>query len=1256
MKLLKWIVIVVLILILIPIVAIVVVLNSAGIQKSIVMGQLEKEAVYAKLDYVKAGLSGIVIRDLEIDRDHTLVQLKSAEIDYKLTDAIFGDKLVISRADVDGLVVTLPAARKQLPYMGPGPVIPPQTAPEAEKPETGDASREDDEEDEEESTEPPPPFEGIFKHAKTPLQLYIDDINVEATVKITPERTFVATITGGGIAPGQVGSIKDVFKLTDTDPGAQAETVSIDSVLTISQTADKRLNAITLKADTTAEGGALKTPAKATLNVDLKANDNGNETYTINLSDASKTFAVSSKTVFDPGAKSLVGNVGFRVDHRSVRPYLAKNAKLPDFSSNGKLTYELSSEDYSGKSSLTTKGLLKNLGAVDSSMKDIPDVTFEIDYEGDQQLDTIQIDSLNAKVAKAGGSNLFLLKLLQPVILGANSNIEKLKGEVAALTVDGVDARWLSPMLEGIDVKSGLLSGALNISADEEVVTFASSKPFSLANLTVTMNGKPTLQGLTTTLPVQGKLTEDSLSLVMSPATVKNAQGKRILNLKLDSQTKLDDHKPESAIVNVSSTVNMVPLIEQPAFTTKLKTPVQMALGGNFSWSEEGDASVDKLVASLRGGSGQNYIALEQLKKIEVNLNNKHITPASLLQGDPLRLKFVNLPRELINSLGNDIELTSGNLTGELTLGSKGDAVVIKSEKPLSLSKLTLNHKNKAVLNDFNFSMVPNIEYSEKNTALTFTQIKGATSGKAFLGGSISANVKPGDTIPLQTANIDLTGNLALLLKQPVLSKFDNLDDGTFTAKGKVDMVKSGDFNFQVTGNNLRIASTSVNYPMVSMSASGKAKLPDRLDFKAPLSIKGPKGETALNVSGNVEIKNDIKHFQIKSMGKTVFLDDLQGLSTGFKNPATAQTPPVAKTARIPTPPPAAPKTALPVKTAGKAAQVTPPWAGYVGTADLAIEKVVSGQYEITGVKAVADVSEPKVVLKPLKASFMNAPLDAEAVITCLPDQRPRAPFGVNAKMTFTQFDVGQYLAYTKPGTTPPLTGKFNVKGGLQGTAPTLNQIADTATGSFELNGGPGQLRALSAVGKGADQAVSGASAAIGIAGALLGNKVRELPALNQLLKLLQTIDYQTLQIKANRQRDLNINIDPFLLQGPQVRLIGTGNVKHAQGKPIPEQPLNLNISLDAKGETANLLSELRLGSSQKDKSGYFKGPSFTVTGTPANPDFSELQAIIVKAGTESALGGSFGGRVNEKDASTQKKQPSDVEQAAGLIKGLFGN
>ncbi|MGE9293774.1 MAG: hypothetical protein ACQKBW_09185, partial [Puniceicoccales bacterium] len=191
-----------------------------------------------------------------------------------------------------------------------------------------------------------------------------------------------------------------------------------------------------------------------------------------------------------------------------------------------------------------------------------------------------------------------------------------------------------------------------------------------------------------------------------------------------------------------------------------------------------------------------------------------------------------------------------------------------------------------------------------------------------------------------------------------------------------------------------------------------------------------------------------------------------------------------------------------------------------------------------------------------------------------------------------------------------------------------------------------------------------------GVASMFQKNQRTGVQTAQKLIQMLQQIDYDRFAIVAERAQNLDINLSELALTGPEIRMQGTGKVTYADGTALPNQALSGQVNLAAKGNAAELFSDLRMLSNPKpDTNGYYEAFSFPLKGTLSKPDFSALNQKLVSAAVATATD-SDSGRMNKDqpgattgtESGEETTEPAQSNEDAarnavkGLLNGLFNN
>ena len=278
-------------------------------------------------------------------------------------------------------------------------------------------------------------------------------------------------------------------------------------------------------------------------------------------------------------------------------------------------------------------------------------------------------------------------------------------------------------------------------------------------------------------------------------------------------------------------------------------------------------------------------------------------------------------------------------------------------------------------------------------------------------------------------------------------------------------------------------------------------------------------------------------------------------------------------------------------------------------------------------------ILEPdRIVLPHIKADLGESPLVIDGEITF--NRNRTLPYQFEARIDLQNFDAGKFLAAANPGRLPAVEGIFNIGGQARSDGSDLPALLKHVRGQVQMDSAGGLFRVLETGGERAQTAL----ALAGIAGIFLGDRIQGLDALSRLTDYLSEVPYDEIKIEAVRGRDLNINLTNFTVLGPEIHVTGAGMVHYRDNLTVMNQPLRIDALLAAKGQAGHLLNDLGQLTSRKDALDYYRGPAFSIRGTPTNPDYSELFRVL----NSSALGAlGFGGRVDLEGQS-----PEQTEQA----------
>ena len=103
--------------------------------------------------------------------------------------------------------------------------------------------------------------------------------------------------------------------------------------------------------------------------------------------------------------------------------------------------------------------------------------------------------------------------------------------------------------------------------------------------------------------------------------------------------------------------------------------------------------------------------------------------------------------------------------------------------------------------------------------------------------------------------------------------------------------------------------------------------------------------------------------------------------------------------------------------------------------------------------------------------------------------------------------------------------------------------------------------------------------------------------------------------ISVERGPDMDLRLTEFTLIAPEERLAGNGTIAHAEGVPIRNQALSVDLEMGARGHLARILDLVGLLKEGQDALGYRQlNQPIHLGGSLRNIDQSQWRDLLVQA------------------------------------------
>ncbi|WP_269542278.1 AsmA family protein [Cerasicoccus fimbriatus] len=672
---------------------------------------------------------------------------------------------------------------------------------------------------------------------------------------------------------------------------------------------------------------------------------------------------------------------------------------------------------------------------------------------------------------------------------------------------------------------------------------------------------------------------------------------------------------------------------------------------------------LETLDANFVTTSGRKLLALELKRKFTVKIvdGKPQLDGQS---GELLTIDLQSLPIEWLNPFLKGMSLDGDEMTGGASITAQSDSnFTVTSTKPWSVTSLSLAKDGQPVLKSVNIALTPNIVIDEKDLQLKLDALSLTSGGKNLLSGSVDYSANMENAADTANVSLNLSGDLANLLAQPVLEKYAGLAGGQYSLNGKVTPASGGvavDASLALT--DLTLKESYDRLARATLSLKGTVDGAEKIDLQGPLNIKGSSLVSDANLVAKVDRSGGVNNFDVDLSGQSLSIDQLQMLGKAFKNPQYVA-PTAAPAQDMPQPTPTANAQTGPDKVAA--------WTGNDGTLDINFGRVIMGKSTFQDFEGKLLINDKTLRITPLKAVLNNAPVNAKAIIDFTAGKAK--PYTLDADIDLEGLEVGTLTAKDGNPQNAGVTGPFSFKGEAKGDAPTLGQLADLVLFNLDLKGGPGVVRTQgSAVG----DAVSGIGAGLGLVSEITSqfgvSAVKENPAVQQVNGMLkaisQKIEYDQISLTANRKENLNVNLSEFVLLSNVNNMMfkGNGQITYQKDVPLTQQPMKISAQLWTRGNQLKLITDLKLAGQQQDSEGFVSGPKFDITGTLSQPDYYSSLASTVLGNLPNIVTSLVGGAANsatntlgvtddQSQNQTKDQKNQDTARAVGgLLQGIL--
>jgi hypothetical protein len=456
-------------------------------------------------------------------------------------------------------------------------------------------------------------------------------------------------------------------------------------------------------------------------------------------------------------------------------------------------------------------------------------------------------------------------------------------------------------------------------------------------------------------------------------------------------------------------------------------------------------------------------------------------------------------------------------------------------------------------------------------------------------------------------------------MAQPALVQFATLARGRITTAFEANVGETTQAKAAISAKNLVAKQDNRALGDLELTLTANVKPDGSGTLTLPLTLTNENRKSDLSINGafGKAASKETFLFTGKIASNQLVADDFQPLAALAPAGEQPKTPTTPKTTR----------------------DAAPFWKAVNGKVELDMKRVLYGKdYVVSGIRGTAVITDSKLSLDGLEGKFKENPFKLATALT-FAAQQPK-PYSLTGSVNVAGLEIGEILRAANPNEKPALESRVAVVANLNGNGGTVGDLMKNVYGKFDVQGTQGVLRAL---GKKGGQTMSAVSSIVGIIGAARGSNTTM--ALADLTSALAEMRFDNFTMRVERGADLKLKLSALEFISPIMHLMGSGEVKNSNtpagasrppagvlavvpdanagtSAPIQNQPMTIQLQLAAKDQLAHLLNRAGVLSQNMDPKGYFlMTQSFTIGGTPANPDSSQLWKMLGTAAAQAAAG-----------------------------------
>jgi hypothetical protein len=619
----------------------------------------------------------------------------------------------------------------------------------------------------------------------------------------------------------------------------------------------------------------------------------------------------------------------------------------------------------------------------------------------------------------------------------------------------------------------------------------------------------------------------------------------------------------------------------------------RVELAADFNVARIGDSlRVDRLETSLSGAAP--VASVRALQPFEFNVATGELK-VGRPSGDLVGISIKALPLSWLKGPLAGIDLVGSDAQGEFAMRAQDGRLALRTKAPLVVKGVALSRDGRPMASGLELSAFALADYSPQGWQVQLAPFAIRSEGIEVLSLEARLGWLAGTGQAAKAAG-SWSASLPALMSQPGAAFLPRLMGGDASGSFEASLGSTCELRVKLALRKLALASAQpVALPSITSDARADFDGNGSTTFNMPFRLDYGTRSAEMSLAGTLSWRNDGPTVVATLSGGKISIDDIR-TAAALSGAAAAEAAPADESAP--------PRSAAPF------------WPGVRGVLTVRLESLALPRLDLRDLRGTVLIDPASLGLQASSASFGDGSgARIDGALSFAPGAERR--YSYRANVYLDNVDSASLFRAIDPDKPPAIDGRFDLSGRLAGGAKGPENLLQGAQGECKLSSKDGKFRVLRTdVTESIKQASSRLVGAVDTVTSLFGKKADKIgEALVESASGLSEIQYDQMNISAERGADLDVRFTEINLIAPEERITGAGRITHVEGVALQAQPLSVDLEMGARGRLGKILGVVGMLKDGRDELGYTQlYQAIHLGGTLQNIDQSQWREMLIQA------------------------------------------